>query len=306
MTDMLHFTVPAELAGRRLDQCLAALFPEHSRSRVQQWIDAGQVRVDGVLGERKQKIWEGSRLDVVPTAHPADQPHRAEAMDLDIVFEDESVIVINKPPGLVVHPGAGNWQGTLLNALLHHAPELECIPRAGIVHRLDKDTSGLMVVAKTLTAQTALVRALQARDVRRVYQAVALGHFERAEGEIDAPIGRHPIHRTRMAVVESGKPAMTHYRVLRQYRQVAWVECQLRTGRTHQIRVHLAHIGHPLLGDGVYAGRRAMPTPFARQALHARRLGFVHPLTGEPVEWEADLPVDFRNLLETLEAGDAP
>ncbi len=305
MTDMLHLTVPAELAGRRLDQCLAALLPEHSRSRLQQWIDAGQVQVDGTCVERKQKVWEGSQIDVAPVAHPADQPYQAEDIALDIVHEDDAVIVINKPPGLVVHPGAGNWQGTLLNALLHHAPGLEQVPRAGIVHRLDKDTSGLMVVAKTLTAQTALVRALQARDVRRVYQAVALGCFERPEGEIDAPIGRHPTHRTRMAVVESGKPAQTLYKVLRQYRQAAWVECHLRTGRTHQIRVHMAHIGYPLLGDTVYAGGRAGPIPFPRQALHAYRLGFVHPLSGQPVEWQAALPEDFQHLLEQLEAGDA-
>jgi 23S rRNA pseudouridine1911/1915/1917 synthase len=305
MTEMLQFIVPEGLSGRRLDQCLAALLPDHSRSRLQQWIDAGQVRVDGAQGVRKQKVWEGAALSVLPVEHPADQSYKAEAIDLDIVHEDDSVIIINKPPGLVVHPGAGNWQGTLLNALLHHAPALEHIPRAGIVHRLDKDTSGLMVVAKTLVAQTALVRALQARDVKRVYQAVALGVFERAEAEIDAPIGRHPTQRTRMAVVESGKPAGTFYKVLRQYRQAAWVECHLRTGRTHQIRVHLAHIGHPLLGDTVYAGRRAMPVPFPRQALHAYRLGFAHPLTGQAVHWEAPLPDDFRGLLATMEALDA-
>lgn len=305
MTETLHFNVPADQSGRRLDQCLASLLPEHSRSRLQQWIDAGQVRVDGRPGERKQKVWEGARLEVVPQMHPAEQAYQAEAIGLDIVYEDESVIVINKPPGLVVHPGAGNWRGTLLNALLHHAPELEGVARAGIVHRLDKDTSGLMVVARTPTAQTALVRALQARDVKRIYQAVALGVFEQAEGEIDAPIGRHPIHRTRMAVVDSGKPAQTLYTVLRQFRQAAWVECRLRTGRTHQIRVHLAHLGHPLVGDPVYAGRRAMPVAFPRQALHAYRLGFVHPLTGQPVSWQAALPDDFRDLLAILETADA-
>jgi 23S rRNA pseudouridine1911/1915/1917 synthase len=301
MTDTLRLYVPADQAGRRLDQCLASLLPEHSRSRLQQWIDAGQVRVDGAPGERKQKVWEGACLDVVPVEHPADQPYKAEAIGLDIVHEDEAVIVINKPPGLVVHPGAGNWQGTLLNALLHHAPELADVPRAGIVHRLDKDTSGLLVVARTLTAQTALVRALQARDVKRLYQAVAIGRFESPDGEIDAPIGRHPTQRTRMAVVESGKPAWTSYKVLRQYHQAAWVECQLRTGRTHQIRVHLAHIGHPLVGDPVYAGRRVQPVAFPRQALHAYRLGFAHPLTGQAVHWEAPLPEDFRSLLATLE-----
>jgi len=306
MTELLQFTVPPELSGRRLDQCLAALLPAHSRSRLRQWIEADQVSVDGAAATPSQKVWEGARLTVRPVAHASEQPFRAEAIDLDILYEDESVLVINKPPGLVVHPGAGNWQGTLLNALLHHAPELEAVPRAGIVHRLDKDTSGLMVVARSLTAQTTLVRALQARDVKRVYQAVALGCFEAAEAEIDAAIGRHPVQRTRMAVVASGKPAQTHYRVLRQYRRAAWVECQLRTGRTHQIRVHMAHVGHPLLGDSLYAGRRAMPLPFARQALHAYRLGFVHPQTGAAVHWEAPLPDDFQALLATLEATDAP
>jgi len=304
MTAEMHLTVPKDLAGQRLDRCLALLLPDHSRSRLQQWIDAGHVDVDGKPGVRNQKVWEGARLDVMPIEHPAEQPYKAEEIGLDLVYEDASVIVINKPAGLVVHPGAGNWQGTLLNALLHHAPELEHIPRAGIVHRLDKDTSGLMVVARTLTAQTALVRALQARDVKRLYQAVALGLFEHDEGEIDAPIGRHPTQRTRMAVVETGKPAQTHYRVLRQYRQAAWVECQLRTGRTHQIRVHLSYIGHPLIGDPVYAGRRAMPVAFPRQALHAYRLGFVHPLTGQAVHWEAPLPEDFGMLIKTLEAED--
>jgi 23S rRNA pseudouridine1911/1915/1917 synthase len=301
MAERLTLHIPAEHAGKRLDQSLALLLPEHSRSRIQQWIEAGEVRVDGAAATCKQKVWGGEGVDLRPTAHPALQAFQAEAIGLDIVHEDATVLVINKPPGLVVHPGAGNWQGTLLNALLHHAPQLQGIPRAGIVHRLDKDTSGLLVVAKTLAAQTALVRALQAREVKRVYQAVARGVFAPAEGEVDAPIGRHPVHRTRMAVVAAGKPAQTHYRVLRQYRAAAWVECRLRTGRTHQIRVHLAHIGHPLLGDPVYGGRGGGAPVFHRQALHAWRLGFVHPLSCEPVEWEAPLPADFLTLLETLE-----
>ncbi|NTV96796.1 MAG: 23S rRNA pseudouridine(1911/1915/1917) synthase RluD [Thiobacillus sp.] len=297
----MHLIIPAEHAGKRLDQSLAELLPDYSRNRIQQWIDAGSVRIDGAAATRKGKVWGGEAVELHPAEHPSEQPYKAEAIDLDIVHEDDAVIVINKPPGLVVHPGAGNWEGTLLNALLHHCPALEQIPRAGIVHRLDKDTSGLLVVAKTLTAQTALVRALQARDVKRVYWAVAMGVFEHAEGGVDAPIGRHPIHRTRMAVVDNGKPARTDYRVLKQYRQAAWVECRLHTGRTHQIRVHLTHIGHPLVGDSLYAGRRQVTVSFHRQALHAYRLGFSHPLTGADVEWEAAMPEDFRSLIEALE-----
>jgi 23S rRNA pseudouridine1911/1915/1917 synthase len=210
----------------------------------------------------------------------------------------------------VAHPGAGNWEGTLLNALLHHVPGAAGLPRAGIVHRLDKDTSGLMVVAKTLEAQTKLVRDLQAREVKRVYWAVALGVFDRAEGQVDAPIGRHPTQRTKMAVLAEGapgtKPALTHWKVLRQYDRAAWVECRLATGRTHQIRVHLTHLGHPLLGDPVYRGRRAgTALNFHRQALHAVRLGLTHPATGEYMEWEAPPPPDFAELLETLERQDA-
>jgi 23S rRNA pseudouridine1911/1915/1917 synthase len=305
MSDPLILTIPPEHAGRRLDQSLAELLPDHSRSRIQQWIEAGGVAVDGQPASRKQKVWGGERVAVRPVAHPSELVHQPEARALDILFEDAAVIVLNKPPGLVVHPGAGNWEGTLLNALLHHAPQVRELPRAGIVHRLDKDTSGLMVVAKTLVAQTALVRALQARDVKRVYWAVALGKFDRSEGEVDAPIGRHPSQRTRMAVVASGKPAQTRYRVLRQFKRCAWVECQLRTGRTHQIRVHLAQIGHPLLGDTVYGGRKTGPLPFHRQALHAFRLGFAHPATGQPVEFEAPMPADLQALLTQLGESDA-
>jgi 23S rRNA pseudouridine1911/1915/1917 synthase len=302
MLDRLDLDIPVEHAGKRLDQSLAELLPEYSRNRIQQWIDAGEVLLDGAPVTRKQKIWGGESVELRPLEHPSEQPYKAENIALDVVFEDDSVIVINKPPGLVVHPGAGNWEGTLLNALLHHAPQLEHIPRAGIVHRLDKDTSGLLVVAKTLEAQTYLVRALQARDVRRVYWAVAMGVFERPGGEVEVPIGRHPAHRTRMAVVENGKPARTSYEVLKQYRQAAWVECRLHTGRTHQIRVHMAHIGHPLVGDSLYTGHRRIEAHFHRQALHAYRLGFVHPLTNVHVEWEAPMPDDFRQLIETLDA----
>lgn len=300
MSEHLTLTIPPEHAGRRLDQCLAELLPDYSRNRIQQWIEAGEVRVDGRPASRKAKVFGGESVWLRPAPHPEEMAHTPEAIDLDVLYEDDDLLVVNKPPGLVTHPGAGNWQGTLMNALLHHAPELAGVPRAGIVHRLDKDTSGLLVVAKTLAAQTALVRALQARDVSRVYWAVALGRFDPPAGSVEAPIGRHPVQRTRMAVVERGKPALTHYRVMEQFPAAAWVECRLATGRTHQIRVHLAHIGHSLVGDPVYSSRRAAAVPFHRQALHAWRLGLIHPRTGESLLWEAPPPGDFLNLLETL------
>ena len=306
MNDARDLAIPADHAGRRLDQSLAELLPEYSRSRLQAWIDAGQVLVAGEPASRKQKVWGGERVTVRPEASPEETAHRAEAIDFPIVHEDDAILVLDKPAGLVTHPGAGNWEGTLLNALLHHVPGAASLPRAGIVHRLDKDTSGLMVVAKTLEAQTHLVRDLQAREVKRVYWAVALGVFDRAEGQVDAPIGRHPTQRTKMAVLAEGapgtKPALTYWKVLRQYDRAAWVECRLATGRTHQIRVHLTHLGHPLLGDPVYRGRRlASALDFHRQALHAVRLGLTHPVTGEYLEWEAPPPPDFARLLETLE-----
>lgn len=303
MPECRYLTIPTEHAGRRLDQSLAELMPEYSRSRIQAWIDAGLVLVANANASRKLKVWGGEAVSVEPEAHPAELPYQAEAIALNIVFEDEAILVIDKPAGLVTHPGAGNWEGTLLNALLHHVPGAAVLPRAGIVHRLDKDTSGLMVVAKTLEAQTQLVRDLQARTVKRLYWAVAQGHVQPPAGAIEAPIGRHPTQRVKMAVVEEGrgKPALTHYQVLRQFAEVAWVECRLATGRTHQIRVHMAHIGHPLLGDPVYAGRKRSPIAFPRQALHAVRLGLVHPGTGETMEWEAPPPSDFAELLRELD-----
>ncbi len=301
MADTLQLRIPAEHAGRRLDQSLAELLPDWSRSRIQAWCDAGEVWLDGRAAARKEKVWGGETVRLTPVAHPSEQPYRPEAIDLDVVYEDGHILVLNKPAGLVTHPGAGNWEGTLLNALLHHCPQLGQLPRAGIVHRLDKDTSGLMVVARSEPAQTRLVRAMQARTVKRVYRAVALGCFDEPEGTVDAPIGRHPVQRTRMAVVANGKPARTHYQVLHQYRACAEVECRLETGRTHQIRVHLAHLGHPLLGDPVYATHRQGPVKFPRQALHAFRLGLEHPISGEALEWEAPLPEDMQTLLDSLE-----
>jgi len=305
-----HLTIPAEHAGKRLDQSLAELLPEYSRSRLQSWIDGGLVLLAGAAASRRQKVWGGETVTVTPEVLPEETAFKAEAIAFPIVYEDDAILVIDKPAGLVTHPGAGNWDGTLLNALLHHVPGAAGLPRAGIVHRLDKDTSGLMVVAKTLEAQTKLVRDLQAREVKRVYWAVALGVFDRAEGQVEAPIGRHPTQRTKMAVLAEGapgtKPALTYWKVLCQFERAAWVECRLATGRTHQIRVHLTHLGHPLLGDPVYRGRRAgTALNFHRQALHAVRLGLTHPVTGECLEWEASPPPDFSELLETLERQDA-
>ncbi len=305
MPEPRNLSIPPEHAGRRLDQSLAELVPEFSRSRLAAWIDAGQVTLDGRPASRKQKLWRGEAVILTPELTPDETAFRPEAIGLNIVFEDEHILVIDKPAGLVTHPGAGNWEGTLLNALLHHVPGAAGLPRAGIVHRLDKDTSGLMVAAKTLQAQTQLVRDLQDRSVKRVYWAVARGHFDHTEGDVDAPIGRHPTQRTKMAVVERGKPALTHWRVLQAYVSCAWVECRLATGRTHQIRVHMAHLGHPLVGDAVYGGRgRPAPPLFHRQALHAVRLGLHHPITGDALEWEAAPPEDFRALLASLEDAD--
>ncbi|MBE0627404.1 MAG: 23S rRNA pseudouridine(1911/1915/1917) synthase RluD [Burkholderiales bacterium] len=301
--------VPADCAGLRFDQALARMFPEHSRSRLAAWVKQGQVKLDHAAADAKRKVWGGERvsLDLPPEAR--DTAGQAEAMALAIVHEDAALLVLNKPAGLVVHPGSGNWQGTMLNGLLHHHPPLAGIPRAGIVHRLDKDTSGLLVVAKTLEAQTELVRQLQARTVARQYLALVHGQVMR-DGSIDAPIGRHPTQRTRMAVTEHGRAARTHYRVLERHARATLLECSLDTGRTHQIRVHLQSIGHPLVGDPVYragrgAGNANTPGPlanFRRQALHAYRLGLVHPLNGAFMQWEAPVPEDMRALLLALES----
>ena len=306
----LALNVPAECAGMRLDQALAKLCPQHSRSRLQHWIREGRVRLAGeVLLETRHKLWGGETLELVEGVDERAQAAQAEAIELDIVFEDAALIIIDKPAGLVVHPGSGNWSGTLQNALLHHAPQLENVPRAGIVHRLDKDTSGLMVVAKTLEAQTALVRQLQARTVKRFYQALVRGTLERG-GTVDVPIGRHPAQRTKMAVVANGKPARTHYRVVERFLDCTLVDCALETGRTHQIRVHLMSIGHPLVGDPVYgtgASRIPRGPAFGRQALHARRLGLIHPTSGKSMQWKSPLPEDFLSILEQVrcEAYDA-
>jgi 23S rRNA pseudouridine1911/1915/1917 synthase len=244
----------------------------------------------------------GEVIEIAPEPDAAALAHRPEDIPLDVVFEDDTMLVINKPAGLVVHPGSGNWRGTLLNALLQRVPGLAGVPRAGIVHRLDKDTSGLLVVAKTLPAQASLVRQLQARTVTREYLAVAHGRIAR-DGKIEAPIGRHPVRRTKMAVVARGRPAVTHYRVLERHAGASVLRCRLETGRTHQIRVHLSALGHPLVGDPVYGRRTGIPFP--RQALHAERLALVHPKTGKTMEWRVDPPDDMRRLMESLSAESA-
>ncbi|HEX5276323.1 MAG TPA: 23S rRNA pseudouridine(1911/1915/1917) synthase RluD, partial [Fluviicoccus sp.] len=280
-----------------------------SRERLKSWIQDGHLTVDGHPGRPKDRLAGGEdlRLNVVLTIETEAQP---QAMDLDILYEDEHLLVLDKPAGLVVHPGAGNPDGTLLNALLAHCPDLQHIPRAGLVHRIDKDTSGLLVVAKTLAAQADLVEQLSEKTVYREYEAVVQGVLV-SGGTIDAPIGRHPNERVKMAVVPGGKPAVTHYRVITRFRGHTHVRVQLETGRTHQIRVHFAHKGHPLLGDPVYCGRHRHPkgaTPelldilarFPRQALHARRLGLEHPASGEEMQFESPLPADFQGLLQIL------
>jgi 23S rRNA pseudouridine1911/1915/1917 synthase len=290
-------TLPSDAAGRRFDAALARALPQYSRSRLRTWIDAGRVTLDGRIAEATRKVWGGEHVVVQAVADVGATAPAPESIALSIVYEDDDLIVLDKPAGLVVHPGAGNRAGTLQNALLHHAPQLASIPRAGIVHRLDKDTSGLLVVGKTITAQTALVRQLAARTVKRQYQALAAGDITRG-GVIDAPIGRHPTRRTTMAVVATGKAARTHYEVVERFGIATLLACRLETGRTHQIRVHLASLGHPLVGDPAYGKRGSIA--FARQALHAARLGLIHPSTGRAREWHAALPADFMALLDSL------
>ena len=290
-------TLPAASAGERFDVALARALPQYSRSRLRSWIDAGRIALDGDPAAATRRVRGGERVVVRAESDPRELPYFPQAIALAIVEEDDALLVVDKPAGLVVHPGSGNWEGTLLNALLHHARELAGVPRAGIVHRLDKDTSGLMVVAKTLTAQTALVRQLQARTVTREYTAVAAGDIVH-DGTVDAAIGRHPRRRTTMAVVATGKPARTHFEVVERFGQATLLRCRLETGRTHQIRVHLASLGHPLVGDPAY-GRKG-PIPFPRQALHAARLALVHPVTGRACAWESPMPADLFALVTAL------
>ncbi len=297
------------MGGQRLDQIAAQLFSEHSRSRLTAWIKEGLLTVDGEV-VRPRDIVHGGSVLVLDAEQEAQGEWVAEDIALDIVYEDDDILVINKPAGLVVHPAVGHQSGTLLNALLHHVPDIINVPRAGIVHRLDKDTTGLMVVAKNLQAQTHLVDQLQKRSVSRIYECIVIGVIT-AGGKIDAPIGRHGQQRQRMAVMDGGKQAISHYRVLERFRSHTHTRVKLETGRTHQIRVHMAHISYPLVGDPAYGGRFRIPPAanptmlqalkeFPRQALHARFLELTHPVSGQRMKWESPLPDDFLWLLTLL------
>jgi 23S rRNA pseudouridine1911/1915/1917 synthase len=307
-------TIPDDCAGQRLDQALAKLFPEYSRSRLKAWLLSGAIHVDGESPRPRDAVHGGETVALCaePEVSVVADP---EPIALAVVHEDDALMVINKPAGLVVHPGAGNSRGTLMNGLLHHSPELQELPRAGIVHRLDKDTSGLLLIAKTLQAHTALVRLLADRDIARHYLAVCNGVLT-GGGTINAPLGRHRVDRKRMCVRDDGKPAVTHYTVKERFAAHTLVSVKLETGRTHQIRVHFAHRRHALVGDPVYGGRLALPKGagdkvidalrgFKRQALHASRLQFVHPVSGESMSFTVPVPDDFAVLLDTLREGAA-
>jgi 23S rRNA pseudouridine1911/1915/1917 synthase len=306
---ILSARVPGDHAGQRIDQALAALFPDRTRSQFQQWIAAGHVRLDGHVPRKRDKVKGGEAVEIEV---PRPQPLRfaAQKIPLKVVYEDQDILVINKPAGLVVHPGAGNPEGTLLNALLHHTPKLKTLARAGIVHRLDKDTSGLLVVAKTERARQNLIEQLKERSVTREYVALVNGSMISGT-TVDAPIGRHRVDRTRMAVTESGREAVSHVRVLKRYTAHTLVQVALESGRTHQIRVHLAYLKFPIVGDPVYGGRLRIPAGaserlkdllrgFKRQALHAEKLELVHPVSGETMQWTASVPKDMAVLMEAL------
>ena len=308
----LNATVSESQLGQRLDQTLAELFPDYSRSRIKEWILDRRVSVnDIVIDKPKEKVFGGERI-LIDAEIEEEARWEAQNIPLDVVYEDNDILVINKPRDLVVHPGAGNPDGTVLNALLYHYPEIADVPRAGIVHRLDKDTTGLMVVAKTVPAQTHLVESLQRREITREYEAVAIGRMT-AGGTVSEPISRHPTKRTHMAVHPMGKPATTHYRIMEHFRAHTRLRLRLETGRTHQIRVHMSHISHPLVGDPLYGGRPRPPKGaseafintlrgFDRQALHATMLRLYHPITGIEMEWHAEIPQDMVDLVNALKA----
>lgn len=295
-TIALEAIIQPEFAGCRLDQALAQLFPEYSRERLKNWVLEGHCKVDGSILRPKDKVTGGEQVTIQATLTEA-VSWQPEDLPLDIVYEDEDLLVINKSANVVVHPGAGNRAGTLVNALLNYAPELSNIPRAGIVHRLDKDTTGLLVVARTLEAHASLVEQMQARTISRVYETIVHGLFL-AGSTIAEPIGRHPRERKKMAVVGNGREAITHYRVLEKFAKHTHLHVELETGRTHQIRVHMSHVKHPIVGDKTYAPR--LQHNFPRQALHAKTLGIIHPRTGEELSWDSELPTDMQQLLKDL------
>lgn len=312
----LQASVPQAMHGARLDQVAAQLFPQYSRSRLQEWIKQGTLSVDGQKCRPRDKVTVGASLQIAAELE-TEVGWQGEDIALDIVYEDATILVLNKPAGLVVHPAAGHAGGTLVNALLSHAPELAQLPRAGIVHRLDMDTSGILVVARTLPAHHHLVDQLQSRSVKREYCALCIGAMT-GGGTVDAPMGRHPRQRKKMAVLAAGgKPAITHYRLAQRFGHHTRITVNLETGRTHQIRVHMAHRRYPLIGDASYGGRPRIPKGasdllidtlrnFPRQALHARSLGLIHPATGEPVQFECPLPEDILRLIAVLETEDPP
>ncbi|MDZ4098392.1 MAG: 23S rRNA pseudouridine(1911/1915/1917) synthase RluD [Methylophilaceae bacterium] len=316
-TTPITLEIPQNLGGLRLDQALQRMLPDQSRSRLQAWIKEGLVTIGNQTTTAKLKVWGGELVQIVPQVSPQTSAFNAEDIALNIVYEDEHLLVINKPAGMVVHPAAGNWEGTLLNALLFHLPQLKELPRAGIVHRLDKDTSGLLVVAKTIAAQNSLVKQLQERTVKREYRAIVWGNIWR-NGKVDQPIGRHPHARTKMAVTKMGRPSVTHYEVLERFAVHTYLRCMLETGRTHQIRVHMQFLKAPIVGDPVYGLRGIVPhramtqelidtlSGFKRQALHAIKLGLIHPHTQEPMQWQIELPADMKLVLEAMRAEAIP
>lgn len=305
----LNEIIPNHLAGERLDQALAKLFPQFSRARLQDWIRTEQIKIDNATKRPRDRVLGGEKVSLQVTLEDK-VSWQPQALALEIVYEDSDLLVINKPVGLVVHPAAGNPDSTLVNAILHKFPELVKLPRAGIVHRLDKNTSGLLVIAKTLITYTDLIKQLQERSIEREYMALVKGVLI-SGGTVNAPIGRHPVQRKLMAVVEGGKPAVTHYRIMEKFRNYTLLKVNLETGRTHQIRVHMNHIHHPIVGDTTYGGRFQLPKAmseelikvlrgFKHQALHAQRLALVHPVTQQRQEWFAAPPEDLKNLIETL------
>jgi len=305
-----HLEIPAEYSGQRLDQVLVKLLPEYSRALIQKWIKSGQALLQGKQVKPRTPVTGGENVSIEAQIESSTGEWKAQPLPINLVYEDEAILVINKPIGMIVHPGSGNPDYTLVNALLHQYPDLEILPRAGLIHRLDKDTSGLLVVAKTMSAYTLLNRQLKARKIRREYQCIVSGTMI-SGGTIDAPIARHPLHRKRMAIIETGRPAVTHYRILEKFRAHTRLKVRLETGRTHQIRVHMAYIQHPIIGDNTYGERLRLPkeaTPelvkalreFKHQALHADELGLTHPLSKEELSWKIDLPQDFQALLACL------